>query len=55
MSEKIDRKLKLALDETRLLILGVQIGPCRFEFQGIFQDALRYFFLVRPRIDYWPS
>lgn len=38
MSEKIDRKLKLALDETRLLILGVQI-VLGFEFQGIFQDA----------------
>jgi hypothetical protein len=38
MSEKLDRKLKLALDETRLLILGVQI-VLGFEFQGIFQDA----------------
>jgi hypothetical protein len=37
MSEKIDRKLKTALDETRLLILGVQI-LLGFEFQCVFQD-----------------
>ena len=37
MSEKIDRKLKTALDETRLLILGVQI-LLGFEFQCAFQD-----------------
>jgi hypothetical protein len=37
MSEKIDRKLKTALDETRLLILGVQI-LLGFEFQSVFQD-----------------
>ena len=34
---KIDRKLKTALDETRLLILGVQI-LLGFEFQCAFQD-----------------
>jgi hypothetical protein len=38
MSEKIDRKLKAALDETRLLILGVQI-LLGFEFQAVFQDG----------------
>lgn len=37
MSEKVDRKLKAALDETRLLILGVQI-LLGFEFQCAFQD-----------------
>src|SRR6478752_10404190 len=37
MSEKIDTKLKTALDETRLLILGVQI-LLGFEFQCAFQD-----------------
>ena len=37
MSEKIDRKLKTALDETRLLILGVQI-LLGFAFQCAFQD-----------------
>jgi Family of unknown function (DUF6328) len=37
MSEKIDRKLKTALDETRLLILGVQI-LLGFQFQCVFQD-----------------
>jgi hypothetical protein len=37
MSEKIDTKLKTALDETRLLILGVQI-LLGFEFQCVFQD-----------------
>jgi hypothetical protein len=38
MSQKIDRKLKTALDETRLLILGVQI-LLGFEFQCVFQDG----------------
>ena len=38
MSEKIDRKLKAALDETRLLILGVQI-LLGFEFQAVFQNG----------------
>jgi uncharacterized protein DUF6328 len=38
MSEKVDRKLKAALDETRLLILGVQI-LLGFEFQCVFQDG----------------
>jgi hypothetical protein len=37
MSEKVDRKLKMALDETRLLILGVQI-LLGFEFQCVFQE-----------------
>jgi Family of unknown function (DUF6328) len=37
MSQNIDRKLKTALDETRLLILGVQI-LLGFEFQCAFQD-----------------
>jgi hypothetical protein len=38
MSEKVDRRLKTALDETRLLILGVQI-LLGFEFQCIFQEG----------------
>ena len=38
MAPKIDRKLKLALDETRLLILGVQI-LLGFDFQIVFQDG----------------
>ena len=37
MPQNIDRKLKTALDETRLLILGVQI-LLGFEFQCAFQD-----------------
>ena len=37
-SENTDRKLKMALDETRLLILGVQI-LLGFEFQSAFQDG----------------
>lgn len=36
--DAIDRKLKTALDETRLLILGVQI-LLGFEFQCVFQDG----------------
>jgi hypothetical protein len=38
MSEKAASKLKAALDETRLLILGVQI-LLGFEFQSVFQDG----------------
>jgi Family of unknown function (DUF6328) len=38
MPENIDRRLKTALDETRLLILGVQI-LLGFEFQCVFQDG----------------
>jgi hypothetical protein len=38
MSERVDRRLKTALDETRLLILGVQI-LLGFEFQCVFQDG----------------
>jgi len=38
MPEKIDQQLKTALDETRLLILGVQI-LLGFEFQCVFQDG----------------
>jgi hypothetical protein len=37
MSDEIDRKMKTALDETRLLILGVQI-LLGFQFQCVFQD-----------------
>ena len=37
VSERTDAKLKTALDETRLLILGVQI-LLGFEFQCVFQD-----------------
>jgi hypothetical protein len=38
MSKELDRKLKIALDETRLLILGVQV-LLGFEFQSFFQDG----------------
>jgi hypothetical protein len=34
---KLERKLKTALDETRLLILGAQV-LFGFAFQGAFQD-----------------
>src|SRR5258705_6878552 len=37
MSDEIDRKMKTALDETRLLILGVRI-LLGFQFQCVFQD-----------------
>lgn len=38
VSKKLDRKLKLALDETRLLLLGGQV-LLGFQFQAVFQDA----------------
>jgi hypothetical protein len=38
MSKQLDRKVKTALDETRLLILGVQV-LLGFEFQSFFQDG----------------
>ncbi len=38
MADTVDKKLKTALDETRLLILGVQI-LLGFEFQCVFQDG----------------
>jgi hypothetical protein len=38
MSRDLDRRVKAALDETRLLILGVQV-LLGFEFQCIFQDG----------------
>src|SRR5947209_6415514 len=38
MSKELDRKIKTALDETRLLILGVQV-LLGFEFQSFFQDG----------------
>lgn len=38
MSTELDRKLKTALDETRLLFLGVQV-LLGFEFQSFFQDG----------------
>jgi hypothetical protein len=38
MPEKLDRKLKTALDETRLLILGVQV-LLGFQFQAFFQTG----------------
>ena len=37
MSKELDRKVKTALNETRLLILGVQV-LLGFEFQCFFQD-----------------
>ena len=38
MSANLDRRVKLALDETRLLILGVQV-MLGFQFQSFFQDG----------------
>jgi hypothetical protein len=38
MSNDLDRRVKLALDETRLLILGVQV-LLGFQFQSFFQDG----------------
>jgi hypothetical protein len=38
MSKDLDRRVKTALDETRLLILGVQV-LLGFEFQSFFQDG----------------
>jgi hypothetical protein len=38
MSKELDRRVKTALDETRLLILGVQV-LLGFEFQSFFQDG----------------
>lgn len=38
MSEKLDRKVKMALDETRLLVLGVQV-LLGFQFQAFFQNG----------------
>ena len=38
MSKELDRQVKVALDETRLLILGVQV-LLGFEFQCFFQDG----------------
>jgi hypothetical protein len=38
MPNDLDRRVKLALDETRLLILGVQV-LLGFQFQGFFQDG----------------
>jgi hypothetical protein len=37
MSEKLDRKVKMALDETRLLVLGIQV-LLGFQFQVFFQN-----------------
>jgi hypothetical protein len=38
MSERLDRKVKTALDETRLLILGIQV-LLGFQFQAFFQNG----------------
>src|SRR4051812_40654243 len=38
MSKALDRRVKTAMDETRLLILGVQV-LLGFEFQWFFQDG----------------
>jgi hypothetical protein len=38
MSERLDRKVKTALDETRLLILGIQV-LLGFQFQAFFQTG----------------
>jgi hypothetical protein len=40
MSKELDRKVKTALNETRLLILGVQM-LLGFEFQSFFQDGFQ--------------
>ena len=41
MSKELDRKVKTALNETRLLILGVQV-LLGFEFQSFFQEGFEY-------------
>jgi hypothetical protein len=38
MSKDLDRRVKAALDEIRLLVLGVQV-PLGFAFQCFFQDG----------------
>lgn len=38
MSERLDRKVKTALDETRLLVLGIQV-LLGFQFQAFFQNG----------------
>src|SRR5258708_13012860 len=38
MAEELDRKVRTALNETRLLILGVQV-LLGFEFQSFFQEG----------------
>ena len=38
MSEELDRKVKMALDETRLLVLGIQV-LLGFQFQAFFQNG----------------
>jgi hypothetical protein len=38
MSQRLDRKVKIALDETRLLILGIQV-LLGFQFQAFFQNG----------------
>jgi hypothetical protein len=38
MAEKLDRKVKTALDETRLLVLGIQV-LLGFQFQAFFQTG----------------
>jgi hypothetical protein len=48
MSKDLDRRVKLALDETRLLILGVQV-LLGFQFQSFFQDA----FVELPSVSRW--
>ena len=40
MTKELDAKLKTALDESRLLILGAQV-LFGFAFQGVFQELLR--------------
>jgi hypothetical protein len=42
MSEGLDRKVKTALDETRLLILGIQV-MLGFQFQAFFQSGFAEF------------
>src|SRR4029453_4465583 len=41
MSEQLDRKLKVALDESRLLILGAQV-LFGFTFQSVFQEQFQH-------------
>src|SRR5947209_5385212 len=45
MSKELDRKVKMALDETRLLVLGAQV-LLGFEFQTFFQDGFERLSLV---------
>src|ERR1041385_7358673 len=44
----VERRFKMALDETRLLLLGVQI-LCGFQFEAVFQQS----FKELPEVSHW--